>query len=216
MNTYNKSLFLVVFSALCIWSIAQTSQSAEQKAEGENATNNGVTITQGPGASIPEGPEPQGGWFTPLYTVGGVVKSEYYDKAEETFVSQGESPFSVSLGSDNRWQMSLVNYWDDSKEKTTTNFVAYDGTNIFTALYSKYYLDTKTFSAVEKKKIMGAPTIGKGPFRSTGPLLWDYSGSLPLRRLSAWRRYKQNSQLLLSDLDTDPTAWCVRFQNPNA
>jgi hypothetical protein len=213
MNTYNKSLFLVVFSALCIWSIAQTSQSAEQKAEGENATNNGVTITQGPGASIPEGPEPQGGWFTPLYTVGGVVKSEYYDKAEETFVSQGESPFSVSLGSDNRWQMSLVNYWDDSKEKTTTNFVAYDGTNIFTALYSKYYLDTKTFSAVEKKKIMGAPTIGKGPFPIHGTpamgLLWvaflsgDYLRGGDTNRIP---------NLLLSDLDTDPTAWCADFR----
>jgi hypothetical protein len=213
MNTYNKSLFLVVFSALCIWSIAQTSQSAEQKAEGENATNNGVTITQGPGASIPEGPEPQGGWFTPLYTVGGVVKSEYYDKAEETFVSQGESPFSVSLGSDNRWQMSLVNYWDDSKEKTTTNFVAYDGTNIFTALYSKYYLDTKTFSAVEKKKIMGAPTIGKGPFPIHGTpamgLLWvaflsgDYLRGGDTNRIP---------NLLLSDLDTDPTAWGADFR----
>lgn len=213
MKIYNKSLFLVVFSAFCVWGIAQTSQSAEQKAEGENATNNGVTITQGPGASIPEGPEPQGGWFTPLYTVGGVVKSEYYDKAEETFVSQGESPFSVSLGSDNRWQMSLVNYWDDSKEKTTTNFVAYDGTNIFTALYSKYYLDTKTFSAVEKKKIMGAPTIGKGPFPIHGTpamgLLWvaflsgDYLRGGDTNRIP---------NLLRSDLYTDPTAWCADFR----
>ena len=236
MKTYNKKMLAVVFSAFCIWGLAQTSQSAEQKTEAESAvnqsknvtsltnsqllssagtiiaTNNGVTITQGPGASTPEGPEPQGGWFTPLYTVGGVVKSEYYDKAEETFVSQGERPFSVSLGSDNRWQMSLVDYWD-SKEKTTTNFVAYDGTNIFTALYSNYYLDTETFSAVEKKKIMGAPTIGKGPFPIHGSpamgLLWvaflsgDYLRGGDTNRIP---------NLLRSDLYTDPTAWCADFR----
>ncbi len=77
----------VVLSVLSIWSIAQTSQTDAEalKAEaeialtqGKNAqsltnsqllssagtiiaTNNGVTITQGPGASIPEGPEPQEG-----------------------------------------------------------------------------------------------------------------------------------------------------------
>ncbi len=70
MNNANKFIgTTLLLSVLSIWSIAQTSQNAGQKAEGENAANNGVTITQGPGASIPEGPEPQGGWFTPLYTV---------------------------------------------------------------------------------------------------------------------------------------------------
>ena len=88
----------MVLSVLSIWSIAQTNQTAAQKAgtgidETQSksvqslansqllssagtviATNNGVTITQGPGASIPEGPEPQGGWFTPLYRAEGMIK----------------------------------------------------------------------------------------------------------------------------------------------
>ena len=75
----------LVLSVLSIWGIAQTNQTVAQKAEPEIAdtqvksvqgltnsqllssagtiiaTNNGVTITQGPGASIPEGPEPQEG-----------------------------------------------------------------------------------------------------------------------------------------------------------
>jgi hypothetical protein len=79
----------VVLSVLSIWSIAQTNQTEHErvlqkvlaeyvKTHGISAqsltndqllssagpiiaTNNGVTITQGPGASIPEGPEPQEG-----------------------------------------------------------------------------------------------------------------------------------------------------------
>ena len=99
MNHTKKLLYIaLVLSVLSIWGIAQTNQTATQKVEAGIdetqskdvssltnsqllssagtiiATNNGVTITQGPGASIPEGPEPQGGWFTPLLGRGTCYK----------------------------------------------------------------------------------------------------------------------------------------------
>ena len=141
MNTTKKFLGIaLVLSVLSIWGIAQTSQTGAEAlkveaeiavTQGKNAqsltnsqllssagtiiaTNNGVTITQGPGASIPEGPEPQGGWFTPRYTAEGVVKREYFSGLEDAQLTL-TNPFSFSMGDNRFWKAKVSWDWWHSK-----------------------------------------------------------------------------------------------------
>ncbi len=160
MRAYNKSLLLVVFSAFCIWGIAQTNQSAGQKAEGENAANNGVTITQGPGASIPEGPEPQGGWFTPLYTVEGVL-NKYGAGRSNSLSLESALGFVFSADSNNRWQAEY-RFYNKGMDIWSTNHFFSDGTNYYTVLVSDKFMDLD--GIIKKDTIMSsAGCIYPGP-----------------------------------------------------
>ncbi len=151
MNHTKKLLYIaLVLSVLSIWGIAQTNQTATQKVEAGIdetqskdvssltnsqllssagtiiATNNGVTITQGPGASIPEGPEPQGGWFTPLFRAEGTLLQEMISSGK--VIETWTNGFAVSLDSNHYLKITHAQSNGDSECITS------DGTNIYTSL----------------------------------------------------------------------------------
>ena len=223
-NNANKFLGMaLVLSVLSIWSIAQTNQTGVQKTEAEIAvtqsksvpsltnsqllssagtiiaTNNGVTITQGPGASIPEGPEPQGGWFTPIYTAEGVVKREVFsDSGDSRFTHI--HPFSFSMGNNQFWKAKVLLAFSN-----TVSFVTCDGTNIYCLLSN---------GSVDEKD-------GKAPILSPGVL--------PIERDDIvgflWTAFVSGEHLVsMDDADAaklpnllpgksarDPAAWCLNF-----
>ncbi len=127
MNHTNKFLGIaLLLSALSIWSIAQTNQTGVQKTEAEIAANNGVTITQGSGASIPEGPEPQGGWFTPLFRAEGTMLQEMISSGK--VLMTWTNGFAVSLDSNHYLKIT------HAQANGTSECIASDGTNIYTSL----------------------------------------------------------------------------------
>jgi len=206
VRAYNKSLLIVVFSAFCIWSVAQTNQTTVQKVETESTTNNGVTITQGPGASIPEGPEPQGGWFTPYYTAEGVVRYEVLDEKMEVGMSF-DYPFSVSVGANNCWQIRQA-----LPESVMTNLVAYDGTNVYSISTADRYRDREGVVHMMEKPQTGAPIIKPSKFP-----IGEVSGVYFL-----WLAYAGGDYLIQEkqeripcdfyDALIHPGAWCSDFK----
>ena len=220
----------MVLSVLSIWGVAQTNQTATQKAgtgidETQSksvtsltnsqllssagtiiATNNGVTITQGPGASIPEGPEPQGGWFTPFYTAEGVVRYEVLDEKMEVDMSF-DYPFSVSVGANNCWQIRQA-----LPESFMTNLVAYDGTNVYSVSTADRYRDREGVVHMMEKPQTGTPIISPGKF--------------PLGKVSGvyflWLAYAGGDYLIQEKQEripcdfynalTHPSAWCSDFK----
>jgi hypothetical protein len=220
----------LVLSVLSIWGIAQTNQTVAQKAEPEIAdtqvksvqgltnsqllssagtiiaTNNGVTITQGPGASIPEGPEPQGGWFTPFYTAEGVVKYELLDEKMEVDLSY-DYPFSVSVGANNCWQIRQA-----LPESFMTNLVAYDGTNVYSVSTADRYRDREGIVHMMEKPQTGAPIISPSKFPigkvSSVYFLWlAYAGGDYLIQEKQERIPCDSYNAL-----THPGAWCSDFK----
>ncbi len=237
MNHTNKFLYTaLLLSVLSIWSVAQTNQTeyerATQKVLAEYiktrgisaqsltnsqllsfagtiiATNNGVTITQGPGASAsPEGPEPQGGWFTPRYTAEGVIKIESFFTSGDAKFTQIR-PFSFSMGDNQFWKakvsMSFVNS-EMEISMTSVSFVTCDGTNIYCVLSNG--------SANEKD--------GKAPILSPGVLPIERDDVVGL----LWTAFVSGEHLVsMDDADAaklpnllyttsaeDPAAWCQNF-----
>ena len=197
----------LVLSVLSIWSIAQTNQTGDEarKTEAESTTN-GVTITQGPGASIPEGPEPQGGWFTPFYTAEGVVRYEILDEKMEVSLSC-DYPFSVSVGANNCWQIRQA-----LPESFMTNLVAYDGTNVYSVSTADRYRDREGIVHMMEKPQTGAPIISPSKF--------------PIGKVSGvyflWLAYAGGDYLIQEKQEripcdsynalTHPGAWCSDFK----
>lgn len=225
----------MVLSVLSIWGVAQTNQTEYErvthkilaeyiKTRGISAqsltnsqlpssagpiiaTNNGVTITQGPGASIPEGPEPQGGWFTPRYTAEGVIKIESFFTSGDAKFTQIR-PFSFSMGDNQFWKAKVSMSFVDSEMEismTSVTFVTCDGTNIYCVLSNG--------SANEKD--------GKAPIISSGVLpterddvvgfLWTafVSGEHLVSMEDADAAKLPN--LLYTTSTEDPAAWCQNF-----
>jgi len=233
----------VVLSVLSIWSIAQTSQTDAEalKAEaeialtqGKNAqsltnsqllssagtiiaTNNGVTITQGPGASIPEGPEPQGGWFTPLYKVEGMVNS-HRRVSSNTFSHEVSLPFSFSTDGNTRWKMEFHEY-SEIMDTRSTNYFFCDGTNIFKiSHYDKSFdregnviLDT----AINRVKV-GVVSSGQIPhsYRDEAGLIWlvFMGGNYLLHNGAPLQQGTYRMVDVLSFPSTYPSAWCCDFR----
>lgn len=208
MKVCNKSLLFVVFSVFCCWGSAQTNQIGDgaRKVEAESAAHNSVTITQGPGASIPDGPEPQGGWFTPYYTAEGVVKYEILDEKMEVSLSY-DYPFSVSVGANNRWQIRQA-----LPESFMTNLVTYDGTNVYSVSTADRYRDREGVVRMMEKPQTGAPIISPGKFP-----IGEVSGVYFL-----WLAYAGGDYLIQEKQEripcdfynalTHPSAWCSDFK----
>ncbi|MCK9316096.1 MAG: hypothetical protein M0Q48_08140 [Verrucomicrobia bacterium] len=222
MNTYNKKMLAVVFSAFCIWGIAQTSQSADQKAEAESATNNGVTITQGPGASTPEGTEPQGGWFTPLYRAEGMIKGIRVN-SKTAKVKESEYPFTISLDGKGRWQMSFVSTsiitTGEEGKLNSTMYLSYDGTNILSTLESDGYVDMDENGKVMIKRRTDGDNRGRTATISPGPFPSDFGileGFVWVAFVSGEHLPPQQSvaripNLLDSARRFSPSVWSVDF-----
>jgi len=234
MNHTKKLLYTaLVLSVLSIWGSAQTNQTEYErvlqkelaeyiKTRGISAqsltnsqlpssagpiiaTNNGVTITQGPGASIPEGPEPQGGWFTPRYTAEGVIKSEVFlDSGDARFTQI--RPFSFSMGDNQFWKAKVsMSIGDEEISVTSVSFVTCDGTNIYCVLSN---------GSVDEKD-------GKAPILSPGVLPIERDGIVGL----LWTAFVSGEHLVsMDDADAaklpnllygkstdDPAAWCQNF-----
>ena len=230
MNHTNKLLYTaLVLSVLSIWGIAQTNQTATQKVEAEIAgtqskdvtsltnsqllssagpiiaTNNGVTITQGPGASIPEGPEPQGGWFTPHYTAEGVIKIERFFSSGDARFTQIR-PFSFSMGDNQFWKAKVsMSFGNSEISMTSVSFVTCDGTNIYCVLSN---------GSVDEKD-------GKAPIISSGVLPTerdDVVGFLWTAFVSGEHLVSMDDaddaklpNLLYGTSTEDPAAWCQNF-----
>ncbi len=222
MNNAKKFLGMVMaLSVLSIWSIAQVNQTGDRKAETGIATNNGVTITQGPGTSIPEGPEPQGGWFTPLYTAEGMIKGIRVN-SKTAKVDESEYPFTISLDGNGRWQMSWVSKSTVSAGEegilTTTTYLSYDGTNILSTLKSDGYVDMdENGKAMIKRRTDGdnvrTATISPGPFLSDFGIL---EGLVWVAFVSGEHLPPQQSvaripNLLDSARRFSPSVWSVDF-----
>jgi hypothetical protein len=169
MNNAKKFLGMaLVLSVLSIWGVAQTNQTATQKAgtgidETQSksvtsltnsqllssagtiiATNNGVTITQSPGTSIPEGPEPQGGWFTPLYRAEGTMLQEMVSVSSGNVIKTWTNGFAVSLDNNRHFKITLA------QDNGFSECIASDGTNIYTFLAESVNEDHGTvFSIIE-------------------------------------------------------------------
>lgn len=241
-NNANKFLGMaLVLSVLSIWGVAQTNQTATQEAEtgiGEAqvksvqgltnsqllssagtiiATNNGVTITQGPGASIPEGPEPQGGWFTPLYKVEGMVNS-HRRVSSNTFSHEVSLPFSFSTDGNTRWKMEFHEY-NKKMDTRSTNYFFCDGTNIFKiSHYDKSFdregnviLDT----AINRIKV-GVVSSGQIPhsYRDEAGLIWlvFMGGNYLLNNGAPQQQGTYRMVDVLSYPSSYPTAWCCDFR----
>jgi len=234
MNHTNKLLYTaLVLSVLSIWGIAQTNQTENQKALQRElaeyiktrgisaqsltnsqlpssagpiiATNNGVTITQGPGASIPEGPEPQGGWFTPRYTAEGVIKRELFSSSGDAQFTL-TNPFSFSMGDNQFWKAKVsMSIGDEEISVTSVSFVTCDGTNIYCVLSN---------GSVDEKD-------GKAPILSPGVLPIERDEIVGL----LWTAFVSGEHLVsMEDADAaklpnllpgkstgDPAAWCLNF-----
>ncbi len=191
----------MVLSVLSIWGVAQTNQTATQKAgtgidETQSksvqslansqllssagtviATNNGVTITQGPGASIPEGPEPQGGWFTPLYRAEGMIKGIRVN-SKTAKVNESEYPFTISLDGKGRWQMSWVSTSIISTGEegilSSIVYLSYDGTNILSTLKSDGYVDMDENGKERIQRQTDGDNLGSSATISSGPFPSDF------------------------------------------
>lgn len=239
----NKFLGIaVVLSVLSIWGVAQTNQTGVQKTEAEIAvtqsksvpsltnsqllssagtiiaTNNGVTITQGPGASAtPEGPEPQGGWFTPLYKVEGMVNS-HRRVSSNTFSHEVSLPFSFSTDGNTRWKMEFHEY-NKKMDTRSTNYFFCDGTNIFKiSHYDKSFdregnviLDT----AINRIKV-GVVSSGQIPhsYRDEAGLIWlvFMGGNYLLNNGAPQQQGTYRMVDVLSYPSSYPTAWCCDFR----
>ncbi len=227
----------VVLSVLSIWSIAQTSQTGDeaQKTEagiGEAqvkgvteltnsqllssagtiiATNNGVTITQGPGTSIPEGPEPQGGWFTPLYTAEGSIRFDSIDDSNVVFHTDN-FPFSISMDKSARWQIKTISCVP-KLDMCVTNYVVCNGTNIYQiSLSDKILEQNEKQEIVTSRRAAQAATVLNGvyPYDSGGVIgsLWvsfvagDHLSHYPTGKMP---------NLVESSPELEPSAWCTDF-----
>ena len=225
----------MVLSVLSIWGVAQTNQTSVQKTEAEIAvtqgksvpsltnsqllssagtiiaTNNGVTITQGPGASIPEGPEPQGGWFTPLYTAEGSIRFDSIDDSNVVFHTDN-FPFSISMDKSARWQIKTISCISDLN-MWITNYVVCNGTNIYQiSLSDKILEQNEKQEIVTSRRAAQAATVLNGvyPYDSGGVIgsLWvsfvagDHLSHYPTGKMP---------NLVESSPELEPSAWCTDF-----
>ncbi len=238
MNNAKKFLGIaVVLSVLSIWSIAQTSQTDAEalKAEAEIAvtqsksvpsltnsqllssagtiiaTNNGVTITQGPGTSIPEGPEPQGGWFTPLYTAEGSIRFDSIDDSNVVFHTDN-FPFSISMDKSARWQIKTISCVP-KLDMCVTNYVVCNGTNIYQiSLSDKILEQNEKQEIVTSRRAAQAATVLNGvyPYDSGGVIgsLWvsfvagDHLSHHPTGKIPS---------LVESSPELEPSVWSTDF-----
>ncbi|MDD3915394.1 MAG: hypothetical protein PHF76_12200 [Bacteroidales bacterium] len=242
MNNAKKFMGIaLVLSVLSIWSIAQTNQTAAQKVEAgidetqsksvqsltNNqllssagtiiATNNGVTITQGPGASIPEGPEPQGGWFTPFYKVEGMVNS-HRRVSSNTFSHEVSLPFSFSTDGNTRWKMEFHEY-NKEEDTRSTNYFFCDGTNIFNISQHDKSFDREGNVILDPAIIrvkVGDVSSGQIPlsYRDEAGLIWlvFMGGNYLLHNGAPQQQGTYRMVDVLSNPSSDPTAWCCDFR----
>jgi hypothetical protein len=235
-NNANKFLGMaLVLSVLSIWSVAQTNQTGVQKTEAEIAvtqsksvpsltnsqllssagtiiaTNNGVTITQGPGASTPEGPEPQGGWFTPIYTAEGSVRFESINNSN--VVSRTEDfPFSISMDKSARWQMKMISCIQ-KLDMYLTNYVVCNGTNIYQiSFYNKFFGQNEKLEVITSRGTAQAATVLSGvyPYDCGGVIGSLWVGFVAGDHLSHYPTGKIPS-LVESYPELEPSVWCTDF-----
>lgn len=226
----------LLLSVLGIWGVAQTNRTGIQKTEAEIAvtqsksvpsltnsqllssagtiiaTNNThVTITQGPSASIPEGPEPQGGWFTPLYTAEGSIRFESINNSN--VVSRTEDhPFSISMDKSARWQIKTISCVPEL-DMCVTNYVVCNGTNIYRISFSDKILERN-----EKQEIVTSSRAAQVATVLSGVYPYDSGeviGSLWIsfvagEHLSHYPTGKIPS-LVESYLELEPSVWCTDF-----
>ncbi len=209
----NKFLGIaLVLSVLSIWSIAQVNQTAAQKAEAVSAANNGVTITQGPGASAtPEGPEPQGGWFIPFYTAEGSIRFDSID--DSNVVSHTENiPFSISMDKSARWQIKIISCIPELN-MCSTNYAMYNGTNIYRISFSDKFLEQN-----EKQEIISSP--GKVQVATVHNGVYPYESGEVIGSL--WISFVAGDHLFHYPTDKipnlvewytelEPSVWCTDF-----
>ncbi len=235
----------LLLSVLSIWSIAQTNQTTAQKGEAEIAltqgksvpslTNNwllsnmpdlgavttfvkhtGVTTRDDPHPSgTPEGPEPQGGWYTPLYIAEGIVNA-HRRASSNTFTQEGSSPFSFSSDGKTRWKMEFHDY-DEEIDARSTDYFFCDGTNIFKTSQFEKHFDREGNVILNTKGIcVGVVSSGQIPhsYRDEAGLIWlaFMGGNYLLHNGAPQQQGTYRMVDVLSYPSSYPTVWCCDFR----
>lgn len=150
--------------------------------------------------------------FSPLFTAEGVVEEHLLNESGK-ILTTNEFPFTVSLDASGRWKMVLQTHFPQWA-LTTTEHISYNGTDVFSVLYSDKRLDEnyKPVNNLPLEDHEHPAQICHGPFpvdsSSCVGLLWiafvggEFVG----------QNTTQPPDLLASNARTDPEAWSTDFQ----
>lgn len=150
--------------------------------------------------------------FTPLYVVQGIIAED--SSRNGNSIRSADSPFTFAIDEKGRWKMSLETYIA-RHDITTTNLISYNGTDIFSILYSD-----KHFDGNHQVVRSPPPESSEHPGRvARGPFPLDHGecvGFLWLAFVGGdfTARHPSNAlpNLLASDARRNPVAWSSDFQ----
>jgi hypothetical protein len=162
-------------------------------------------------SGTPEGPEPQGGWYTPLYLAEGIVNS-HIRTSSNTFSQEGSLPFSFSSDGKTRWQMEFHEY-DKEMDIRSTNYLFCDGTNIFNISQSDKYVDREGNTILNTaSNCVGVVSSGQIPhnFRDEAGFIWlaFMGGDYLLNNGAPQEQGTYRMVDVLSTPSRNPFAWC--------
>jgi hypothetical protein len=150
--------------------------------------------------------------FTPLFIVKGIVEEHLLD-ASGKILRTDRFPFTVSADTSGRWQMVLQTYFPQWS-LTSTNHISYNGTDIFSVLYSDKILDRdlKPANNLPLENHEHPAQVYRGPFpvdfSSRVGFLWiAFVGGEFVNQNTI-----QPPDLLAANARTDPEAWTTDFQ----
>ena len=151
--------------------------------------------------------------FTPLYSAEGLLELQVLNNSGKIVLTD-EFPFKVSIDANGRWQMTRQTYvpkWS----LTTTEFITYNGTDIYSVLYGDKHLDRdmKPVNNLPLEEHKHPARVCRGPFPvdhgSCAGLVWmAFLGGEYIARHPT----NQIPNLLNAMPRTDPEAWDIDFQ----